>query len=73
MLYNVRIFGKRYKNKNKEFIIELLTRYEKELNESLNCGVYGISFDIVTLNSSVLRLAYFDIHEKVVFSLNKAK
>ena len=73
MRYNVMIFGKRYRNKTKEFIIDLATKYSQEINNNLSCGIYGISFDLVNMNDSLLRLAYFDKNGKVVFSINRVK
>lgn len=73
MRYNVMIFGKRYRNKTKEFIIDLATKYSQEINNNLECGIYGVSFDLVNMNDSLQRLAYFDNLGKVVISINRVK
>lgn len=73
MLYNIVIFGKRYRNKTKEQIYKLLDKYADDINTRLDCGIYGVSFDVLHMTASVRRIAYFDVNEKVAISINSVK
>lgn len=70
MLYNVRIFGKRYKSKTKEEIYILLDRFEKEINNTEFHTIRKIKFCISDLSDNCYRCRFFD-NGKTIISLNK--
>lgn len=73
MLYNVRVYEKRYKRKTKTQAIKLLFD-NKLLIEQFAMRPYDeIVYDLVCMNDTTTRYAFFDVYGKVIFSVNKTK
>lgn len=73
MLYNVRIFGKRYRNKTKEDILVLFDKYVSAIEKEYAGYISGVKYEINGLKDSTIRLAFFNHNGKVIFSINKVK
>jgi hypothetical protein len=73
MLYNVKIYEKRYKRKTKEQIIQVLTDNKLMIDQFAIESYNDIMRDIVCMNDTVSRYAFFDVYGKVIFSINKTK
>ena len=73
MLYNVRICGKRYKRKTKSQTIKLLFDNKHMLGHVARMPYGDIVYELVCMNDSTTRYAFFDIFGKVIFSINKCK
>lgn len=71
--YNVRICGKQYKNKTVDQILELLERYENELNKNCRVSVLYIKSEVKYIKHTVSRSAYYGHDNKIIFSINKCK
>lgn len=73
MLYNVRFWEKRYKRKTKTQVIQLLIDNKLIIDQFAIESYDDIMRDIVCMNDTVSRYAFFDVYGKVIFSVNKTK
>ena len=73
MLYNVRIFGRRYKNKTKADAIALLSIYADQIEKASRVPFQKILIDITLIHGDCTRLAFYGHDDKVIISLNKVK
>lgn len=73
MLYNVRIFGKRYKQKTKTQAIKLLFDNKHIIEQVSRMPYSDIVYELVCMSDTTTRYAFFDIFGKVIFSVNKVK
>ena len=73
MLYNVRIFGKRYINKTKEDAILLLSGYAARIEKESRVPYRGMKTEIICIKDTISRLAFYGNDNKIIVSLNKVK
>lgn len=73
MLYNVRVYEKRYKRKPKAQIIQVLIDNKLMIDQFAIESYNNIMHDIVCMKDTVSRYAFFDVYGKVIFSVNKTK
>lgn len=75
MLYNVRIFGKRYKNKTVSQIIEIAEKNADNLNLQLFNGLKCVKRDLQRINNDpdIISFKWYNFGGYVCFSINKVK
>lgn len=73
MRYNVRIFGKRYKNKTIDEIYNLMDGFSYEFLTGCRVSLQYIKNELKHLKPTVTRSAYYGHNNKIVFSINKTR